>query len=213
MGQRRQISICRFLFRREEWMKKRSHKLLGIYLAERYMDDATKACRKAFVFGCVEPDYNYASYLKGWGTGNRVKGHNYECACHYIRKNARYLSEKHTWNLWDYYQFGRMLHYLADAFTFPHNSHYEGTLANHVRYELEMQPIFLEKLKDTAAQAVPVIGSRAGIVEELNRLHRDYRKQASNPERDCDIILQTLCMAAAFFVPSAEYRHVQVCTN
>ena len=67
MGQRRQISICRFLFRREEWMKKRSHKLLGIYLAERYMDDATKACRKAFVFGCVEPDYNYASYLKGWG--------------------------------------------------------------------------------------------------------------------------------------------------
>ena len=159
-------------------MKKRSHKLLGIYLAERYMDDATKACRKAFVFGCVEPDYNYASYLKGWGTGNRVKGHNYECACHYIRKNARYLSEKHTWNLWDYYQFGRMLHYLADAFTFPHNSHYEGTLADHVRYELEMQPIFLEKLKDTAAQAVPVIGSRAGIVEELNRLHRDYRKQA-----------------------------------
>ena len=178
-------------------MKKRSHKLLGIYLAERYMDDATKACRKAFVFGCVEPDYNYASYLKGWGTGNRV----------------RYLSEKHTWNLWDYYQFGRMLHYLADAFTFPHNSHYEGTLADHVRYELEMQPIFLEKLKDTAAQAVPVIGSRAGIVEELNRLHRDYRKQASNPERDCDIILQTLCMAAAVFVPSAEYRHVQVCTN
>ena len=82
-----------------------------------------------------------------------------------------------------------------------------------MRYELEMQPIFLEKLKDTAAQAVPVIGSRAGIVEELNRLHRDYRKQASNPERDCDIILQTLCMAAAVFVPSAEYRHVQVCTN
>ena len=194
-------------------MKKRSHKLLGIYLAERYMSDVSELFRKAFVFGCVEPDYNYTSYLKGLGSGNSVKGHNYECACRYIRKNASYLAEKSKWNVWDYYQFGRMLHYLADAFTYPHNSHYEGSLADHVRYELEMQPIFIDKLNNTASQIVPEMYLKTDIVHALNALHEEYRKQASRPERDCDIILQTLCTATAVLVPSVEYGRVQVCAN
>lgn len=53
--------------------EKKKSQVIGNLSCGRYMDDATKACRKAFVFGCVEPDYNYASYLKGWGTGKPGK--------------------------------------------------------------------------------------------------------------------------------------------
>ena len=51
MQQGRETEICGTLFRQEESMKKRSHKLLGIYLAERYMPDVSELFRKAFVFG------------------------------------------------------------------------------------------------------------------------------------------------------------------
>ena len=52
MGQKTSDIDLSVLFRREEWMKKEKSQVIGIYLAERYMDDATKACRKAFFFGC-----------------------------------------------------------------------------------------------------------------------------------------------------------------
>ena len=46
-------------------MRRKSHKLLGEYLAREYMTDIPKSYVCAFLIGCVEPDRNPATYLKG----------------------------------------------------------------------------------------------------------------------------------------------------
>lgn len=46
-------------------MRGKSHRCLGNYLVQRYMGDAPQSHIKAFLLGCIEPDRNPATYLKG----------------------------------------------------------------------------------------------------------------------------------------------------
>ena len=46
-------------------MKTDSHLLLGQFLLRRWGSPAPGK-RAAFLWGCVEPDYNYATYLRGF---------------------------------------------------------------------------------------------------------------------------------------------------
>ena len=46
-------------------MRGKSHLRLAQYLVEHYLPDAPKSCQIAFRIGCIEPDRNPATYLKG----------------------------------------------------------------------------------------------------------------------------------------------------
>ena len=46
-------------------MRGKSHKTLGKYLADKYMTAVPKRYIQAFLLGCIEPDRNPATYLKG----------------------------------------------------------------------------------------------------------------------------------------------------
>lgn len=46
-------------------MKTAVHLLLGQYLVERCGTPHLRCHRRAFLLGCVEPDYNVFSYLRG----------------------------------------------------------------------------------------------------------------------------------------------------
>ena len=46
-------------------MRGQSHLSLGQYLAGRYMNHTPKASVRAFLLGCIQPDRNPATYLKG----------------------------------------------------------------------------------------------------------------------------------------------------
>lgn len=58
-------------------MTTKSHFLFGKVLLEQGLPLCSRAEADAFLLGCVEPDYNIATYLKGSMHGQKLKGHNY----------------------------------------------------------------------------------------------------------------------------------------
>lgn len=100
--------------------------------------------RTAFVLGNMEPDMNLFSYFRGFFTHTRMHGHNYEnvlkkILCMIVKlKKKRDGEQDSRLRLYQFFLAGVMMHYAADAFTWPHNRGFEGNLRDHVLYELDL---------------------------------------------------------------------------
>ncbi len=94
--------------------------------------------RAAFLFGSVEPDLNALTYLKGIAHGMGLHGHNYAQVLPRIVRLSALLKDRQAWRVQDYYRMGKLVHYVADAFTLPHNTAFQGNLRAHIRYEMRL---------------------------------------------------------------------------
>ena len=171
-------------------MQTRDH----LYLAHRLLD--TQAVhmpvtrRAAFLFGCMEPDINPVTYLCR-AEGGRFRGHNFENRAPRLQELVSALSSDGLSTVHDYFALGAALHYLADAFTFPHNAAFPGDLHEHVAYEKVLHPVFL------AAEAEAALPMRpAGRLWDcVAVLHEDYLSALPGPENDSACIW-TVCAFA-----------------
>lgn len=127
-------------------MRRKSHYQLGLYLTYIYMSNAESHYKQAFLFGCMEPDWNPASYLKGSLRYHLLRGHNYSNAKKYIEKLLSQLGRKQEISILDCYRTGKLIHYVLDAFTYVHNDIASQKLTNHRRYEILLQERFLSFL-------------------------------------------------------------------
>ena len=96
-------------------MRGKSHCQLGNYLVNTYFPQISGPYRTAFLLGCIEPDRNPATYLKGSVRAQWLRGHNYENAKHFMGRIARRLEQKKCWNLLDYYTAGQLIHYTGSS--------------------------------------------------------------------------------------------------
>ena len=108
-----------------------SHILIGRLIADAFSFEGL--CRKAFLFGCIEPDCVMVTYLRGAHRGTGLHGHCWNniqsCISSLIEKCAGEVGVLAAFRL------GKLCHYIVDAFTFPHNSDFSGTLSEHMAYE------------------------------------------------------------------------------
>ena len=104
-------------------MRKKSHISLAKYLVEDIAAPDLLAHRKAFYLGSILPDCK-PSFL--------TQRHEFGETFGLVTDEIRRLSEsrrQETMNLRAYMRhLGEVIHYIADYFTFPHNSTYEGNL-------------------------------------------------------------------------------------
>lgn len=175
-------------------MRIASHYSLGYYLSEHYMQGVEPHYIKAFILGCVEPDRNPATYLKGSIRCQWLRGHNYENARRFMRKISRRLEHKENWMLWDYYSLGKLIHYITDAFTYAHNLDFPTGLADHREYEAKLQEHFLAYLQED-----PQVDSRAArsIMEAIYSIHSEYEEQTGSINRDSQFALSACCCVLA----------------
>ena len=103
--------------------------------------------------------------------------------------------------MWQYYTLGKLTHYLADAFTFPHNETYPDSIAAHRRYEDALRLSFSRFM---AAETLRRETARADLAGALEQLHRQYVAQASDSGRDSRFILlaNELLMASVLPLPA-----------
>ncbi len=87
---------------------------------------------------------------------------------------------------------GMVLHYIADYFTFPHNSHYQGTIKDHCIYEEGLKKKMYEfvaeekkKLAKASSLDLPVFTSVKQITEFIKEKHSQYMKLDGNVDSDC----------------------------
>lgn len=179
-------------------MQKRSHKLLASTLMNSYDGFEKRRFELAFLFGSFQPDCNPLSYLKGSFRGKKFMGHNYSNSEPYIGRHINRLQRREKWTVWQYYTLGKLTHYLADAFTFPHNDTYPDSLAAHHRYEDALRSHLLTYLRECS---VSPAASREDVMAAIDRLHRQYLTTVSDWQRDIQYILQANGILMAGLLP------------
>ena len=178
-------------------MRRKSHRQLGLYLADRYMSHVPNTHIRAFLLGCVEPDHNPATYLKGSLRCQWLRGHNYRNARRFLRRISRRLEAKDRWNLWDYYTLGKLIHYVADAFTLAHNDCFTLDLEAHRQYEAGLQKHFLQYLQQDP-QVDPK--TAASVMDTIYQYHDLYEQQEASIRTDARYALDACCCVAAMLL-------------
>ena len=176
-------------------MRGKSHIHLGLYLADRYMKDIPKPCIRAFLFGCIEPDRNPITYLKGSLRCQWLRGHNYHNARRFMRKISRRLEKKRgCLNLFDFYTLGKLIHYTTDAFTSAHNSTFSTNLVDHREYEVALQEHFIQYLQDD-----PDICPKTAknVMDIIYQHHAEYEALSANIYTDSKFALAACCCVVA----------------
>ena len=175
-------------------MQKRSHKLLANMLLKSEDGFRAKRYELAFLFGSFEPDCNPFTYLKGSLRATRFGGHNYSNSQHFIERHIQKLQSKKRWNIWQYYTLGKMTHYLADAFTFPHNTHYTDTMLQHHMYETDLRGYLEEYMADRTLRRKAF---RADAIEAITELHDFYMQSAADQTMDVQYIVEATSLLMA----------------
>ena len=170
-------------------MQKRSHKLLASALLASVAGFHARRYELAFLLGSFQPDCNPLTYLKGSLRARRFGGHNFSNSRPFVLAHLRHLEQKKQWNLWNYYTFGKLTHYVADAFTYPHNEIYGDSLAAHHVYERNLRCQLIEYLQSHTIPDHPL--DTAYLIEALEALHLQYVSgQSSDLRRDVRYIVQ-----------------------
>lgn len=174
-------------------MQKRSHLLLARALLSQARAFPARRYQWAFLFGSFQPDCNPLSYLKGSLRAKPFGGHTYANARPYIDRHIRRLQARRRRNLWDWYTMGKLTHYVADAFTWPHNPRFPGAGWEHHAYESRLRLALQARLSATpdAFPAPPLPGDsapsgREPLPDALHALHERYLREA-RPGLDADI--------------------------
>lgn len=175
-------------------MRGKSHMELGHYLIRQFLPEIPGHHKTAFLFGCIQPDKNPITYLKGSFRYQWFRGHNYPNTHRFMTRISQRLEQKDRLHLWDYYTLGKLIHYTADAFTTAHNESYKCSLSDHRLYEVSLQDHFLPYLLYCP---LPVIPIAPNIMEGIVRCHNDYRSHASAIENDARFALEACCCVLA----------------
>lgn len=167
-------------------MQKRSHALLASTILHSEHGFGAKRFELAFLFGSFQPDCNPLSYLKGSIRAYKFRGHNFSNSQYYIYAHIRRLQRCNRWTIWQYYTLGKLTHYLADAFTYPHNENYPDSLMDHRRYEAALRIYLANYL---ARQSVRRVKMQEDLSAAIDALHRQYMADAADMRRDAQYIL------------------------
>lgn len=171
-------------------MRGKSHICLGKYLIEHYMVEISSFQQKLFLFGCIQPDRNPLTYLKGSFRFQLLRGHNYSNARQFMQRISRRLERRNRLKMYDYYTLGKLIHYTADAFTSAHNESFPENLFDHKAYEVKLQTYFLSYLEQDPQVHTCHANS---VMEVIGKYHREYTEHHLSMHRDCAFALQACC--------------------
>lgn len=170
-------------------MRKKSHISLAKYIVEDMRVPELEAHRKAFYLGSILPDCKF-SFL----TKRHEFGETFELVTEQIRCLSNRESQERS-NLRAYMRhLGEVIHYVADYFTFPHNSTYDGNFKDHCYYEKALKFRLREYVKSGEAfrERIEVrhFATAEAVVSFIKNAHWEYISRKRNVEEDCHYIVQ-----------------------
>lgn len=178
-------------------MISRDHRMLGELLAQHMIKNTSPLASRLFVTGCVFPDHNPLTYFRGLCIGHPFKTHFLFLSHTEIMRLSKKLENRKKLYIWDYYTLGVLLHYVADAFTFPHNEHYTESMLEHARYEShELHPAFEQYLTGEFSIEMYNADNVRDIESAFWELHDSYMEAEPAPLCDSRYICQicaTIC--------------------
>lgn len=128
-----------------------------------------------------------------------LRGHNFSNAAPSILETIQKLQQKREWRLREYYQLGKLIHYVTDAFTFAHNEAFGKSIRGHRRYEFRLHSYFERFL--ACSKPVPQAGAELSAIEYLIAKHRQYSQASTGPRTDTHYILKTTSLVFSRLLP------------
>ena len=172
-------------------MKSSTHMTLGNFLSYSYLQDYPLIYRKAFTLGCIQPDKNPTTYLKGSFRWQWFRGHNWENAKKYIHRSSKRLQNRKQLRLLDFYQLGKLIHYIADAFTYAHNKQYNDSLTAHRGYEQDLDASLEHHLLLFGNEVGSEFLSAVSLIDYINVNHKEYMDSIPCLQNDVQYCLKT----------------------
>lgn len=170
-------------------MKKISHWLLGKYL----IDDVYGLCEhkyeRAFLWGCIEPDFNLLTYIKGTKKIQPFRGHNFKSSKKCMQNIIIKLQKSEKWGILEYYRLGKLIHYISDAFTYPHNEIFKDSIKEHRNYEMKLQGCLIKYIFVRQSWMNEFRGQP--VNEIIFITHQQYLKSAADLYTDVNYIIKT----------------------
>lgn len=172
-------------------MKKKSHISLASYLMNNMHNEDLIKHRKAFWIGSILPDC-VPSFL--------TKRHTIEETFELLKKEIAKITKNYdpTLGITRYYcrHLGIITHYIADYFTYPHNSIFTGSMKEHIQYEFKLMDMFKEFLNSNETKDMRIHNNFFYTVDDIcdfiKNMHQEYLKAIKKIKTDCMYILE-LC--------------------
>ncbi len=177
-------------------MRKISHISLGRYLADSMELKAIVRHKKSFCLGNVLPDCK-PSFL--------TTRHEFDPTFDSVKEDIEKLThfgEDHDYIGRVYFrELGEVIHYIADYFTFPHNTTFPGTIKDHCVYESKLQLRLGQMIRSGEAdkyQPGPrYFQSLEELTDYIKATHQEYLQAPRSVEEDCVYIIN-LCSQVTF---------------
>lgn len=170
-----------------------------------------------FICGNVLPDINKFTYFQGYekltkqlgalgirlSAGDKrkllISGHTAEGSRCYVNKYTRRFRQKYRgilgnalpWHEW--YRLGKLMHYIADRFTYPHTLRYKEGFFRHVDYEEQLHKQFSGLIRGLQDKGMKRIARKTVEQVSFNSLYDAYRKEPKRTGTDCMYIV-AVCM-------------------
>lgn len=161
-------------------MDKKSHILLSQHLSQ---DLSSPRARKLLSIGSILPDLMVYTFIRKHSFLSRRK------MLYHIIQSLRKSRNSFLF----FIRLGCVLHYTADFFTAPHNTHKRVSLKTHLQYE----KVLYKKLEQFLQKNTPDYTKVDDIFKYICALHCEYKKQPFSAENDCRYIVKA-CSAVYF---------------
>lgn len=197
--------LCYTLYEKEiekgNSMQLQDHINLANILWKYFDIKASKGCKLAFILGSIEPDINFITYFRGSMKHEKMRGHNYDNVISHMGKLISKI-QMSTKQVLKYYKLGKLIHYVADSFTFPHNKEFTGNLEEHCRYEdvlhLYMNKYLLGEYKGLDKN------KNENLLNKIKILHNKYVGSIRNYYEDCYYIVNVSIMVMKDLIKELE---------
>lgn len=136
-------------------------------------DFIKSAERTAFEYGCISPDINPFSY---------IKGHKYHTTIADVKRAIEKLHGQLKTPV-DYFRLGSAVHYIGDYFTFPHTPFFKGTLSEHLGYEKKLHDYIMKQrdgLENFSFDEFSGAEKCIGLLDKLQKKYYDIKHSISS---------------------------------
>lgn len=171
-------------------MKSYDHKQLAEHLTENILPAHGYLPARFFIHGAVFPDHNPISYLQGLLDGHPMKIHFTTYSRPKVQQLIEKLEKKEGLSLWGYYRLGVLIHYLADAFTYPHNETFTENMLAHAKYESqELHSALTQHLSGDMEVTNENLKIKKNLWHTFCALHNTYEQTNPSPQTDLSYII------------------------
>jgi len=193
-------------------MRKKSHISLSRGVITGLGEENLIKHRYTFYIGSIVPDC-----LPSFLVRRHTMEETFDVFLKHMEKFVIKLNEKHKVGYIQSVRMGMILHYIADYFTLPHNTHYEGGFKEHCIYEgqqLKFMRSFVGKFKEgkLKLERPDLLKDIRQIGEYVRDRHREYVQLHQGVRNDCRFSLET-CICVALSLLGMRDEGVRLATD